>query len=138
MTTRGHQSAASDQGVLLLRAGPNRCGQALADAEGLTFLNGGKVARRRRLPNLYGDTGDCQPGPYRPRHAAPPMMTRALRRAGLALTRADRLSRAAPTNTMPTMDALLSAHLRWLEMVGRETTAVPSRRPTLSMIPAPV
>jgi hypothetical protein len=36
------------------------------------------------------------------------------------------------------MDALLGAHLRWLEMVGRETTAVPSRRPALSLIPAPV
>jgi hypothetical protein len=39
---------------------------------------------------------------------------------------------------VPTMDALLSAHVRWLEMVSRETTAVPSRRPTLSLIPAPV
>ena len=66
------------------------------------------------------------------------MMTRVLRRAGLALTRADRVNRAAPTNTAPTMDALLSAHVRWLEMVSRETTAVPSRRPTLSLIPAPV
>ena len=66
------------------------------------------------------------------------MMTRVLRRAGLALTRADRVSRSAPSDAVPTMDALLSAHVRWLEMVSRETTAVPSRRPTLSLIPAPV
>jgi hypothetical protein len=39
---------------------------------------------------------------------------------------------------VPTMDALLSAHVRWLEMVSRETTAVAGRRPTLSLIPAPV
>ena len=90
------------------------------------------------MPNLYGDAGDCQPGPYRPRHAAPPMMTRVLRRAGVALSRADRVDRRASSSAVPTMDALLSAHVRWLEMVSRETTAVPGRRPTLSLIPAPV
>jgi hypothetical protein len=66
------------------------------------------------------------------------MMTRVLRRAGLALTRADHVERRAPSNAVPTMDALLSAHVRWLEMVSRETAAVSSRRPTLSLIPAPV
>lgn len=66
------------------------------------------------------------------------MMTRFLRRAGSALTRADRVDRQARSNAVPTMDALLSAHVRWLEMVSRESTAVPSRRPTLSLIPAPV
>ena len=66
------------------------------------------------------------------------MMARVLRRAGLALTRADRVGVHVPSNPVPTMDALLSAHVRWLEMVSRETTAVPSRRPTLSLIPAPV
>jgi hypothetical protein len=66
------------------------------------------------------------------------MMTRFLRRAGLGLTKANRVDRRASSNAVPTMDALLSAHVRWLEMVGRESTAVPTRRPTLSLIPAPV
>ena len=66
------------------------------------------------------------------------MMTRVLRRAGLVLTKADRVNRPTASGAVPTMDALLGAHIRWLEMVGRETTTVPSRRPTLSLIPAPV
>jgi hypothetical protein len=66
------------------------------------------------------------------------MMMRALRRVGWALTRADRANAPTYGTSMPARDTLLSAHLRWLEMVSRETADVPSRRPMLSMIPAPV
>ena len=89
------------------------------------------------MPNLYGETGDCPPWPYRPRHAAPPLMTRALRRAGLAMARADPVNAAMPGSSTPAMDAVLGIQLRWLEIVGREPTAIPSRKPRLSLIPAP-
>lgn len=36
---------------------------------------------------------------------------------------------------MPGRDAVLGMHLRWLEIVGRETTAVSAREPRLSLIP---
>jgi hypothetical protein len=90
------------------------------------------------LPNLYGETGDCPPWPYRPRHAAPPMMVRALRRAGLALSRADRGEVALAGSGTPASDAVLGIQLRWLEIVGREPAMLPARRPRLSLIPAPV
>lgn len=96
------------------------------------------MARRRRLPNLYGETGDCPPWPYRPRHAAPPMMVRALRRAGLALARADRVEVSLAGSGTPTSDAVLGLQLRWLEIVGREPATLPGRRPRLSLIPSPV
>jgi len=47
------------------------------------------------------------------------------------------MTMAAPTSSVPAREALLSTHMRWLEMVARETTDVPSRKPGLSMIPAP-
>ncbi len=90
------------------------------------------------MPNLYGETGDCPPRHYRPRHAAPPLMMRALRRAGLALNKADRATGQTRGSTTPAREAVLGMQVRWLEVVGRETTATQGRRPGLSLIPAPV
>jgi hypothetical protein len=67
------------------------------------------------------------------------MMTRALRRAGLALTRADRVNVAPPGSSTAASEVALGMHLRWPEIAGRETTAVQGRQPPrLSLIPAPV
>jgi hypothetical protein len=66
------------------------------------------------------------------------MMMRALRRAGLALTKADRVTGAAPGGSTLARDAVLDMQVRWLEVVGRETTAIQGRKPRLSLIPAPV
>jgi len=90
------------------------------------------------LPNLYGETGDCPAGPYRPRHAAPPLMARILHRAGLALVRADRGTIVTQGGGIQARDAALGMQVRWLEIVGRETNASAGRKPRLSMIPAPV
>ncbi len=66
------------------------------------------------------------------------MMARLLRRAGLALVRADRVNIATQAGGMQARDAALGMQVRWLEIVGRETNATAGRRPRLSMIPAPV
>jgi hypothetical protein len=67
------------------------------------------------------------------------MMTRALRRAGWTLIGgSNRADVPAPPGAIPARDTLLSAHLRWLEMVGRETSAVPIRNRRPAMIAAPV
>jgi hypothetical protein len=65
-------------------------------------------------------------------------MARVLRRAGLALVRADRVNIATQAGGMQARDAALGMQVRWLEIVGRETNATAGRRPRLSMIPAPV
>jgi hypothetical protein len=65
-------------------------------------------------------------------------MARVLRRAGLALVRADRVNIAPQAGGMQARDAALGMQVRWLEIVGRETSATAARRPRLSMIPAPV
>jgi hypothetical protein len=65
-------------------------------------------------------------------------MARVLRRAGLALVRADRVAIATQAGGMQARDAALGMQVRWLEIVGRETNATAGRRPRLSMIPAPV
>jgi hypothetical protein len=92
------------------------------------------------LPNLYGETGECPTWHYRPRHAAPPMMMRLLRRTGWALARAERGYADEPGGSTPARDVILGMQVRWLEVVGRETTAAAVRRPRLSQIstmPAP-
>lgn len=66
------------------------------------------------------------------------MMARLLRRAGLALVRADRVNIATQAGGMQARDAALGMQVRWMEIVGRETNATAGRRPRLSMIPAPV
>jgi hypothetical protein len=91
------------------------------------------------MPNLYGETGECPPWPYRPRHAAPPMMTRLIRKAAWALAGLDRGYAHALGASTPARDAILGMQVRWLEVVGRETTAA-GRRPKLrqiSALPAP-
>jgi hypothetical protein len=65
-------------------------------------------------------------------------MARVLRRAGLALVRADRVNIATQAGGMQAREAALGMQVRWLEIVGRETNATAGRRPRLSMIPAPV
>jgi hypothetical protein len=139
-TTRGHQSFCRfRQGFVPPRAEPNRCGQLGRRETRLGLLSGGAVARRRSLPNLYGETGECPSGPYRPRHAAPPMTMRILRRAGLAMARNDRAAVAVTArSSVQARDAVLGMQVRWLEIVGQETGPIPGRRPRLSMIPAPV
>ncbi|HEY2313144.1 MAG TPA: hypothetical protein VGH96_05995 [Streptosporangiaceae bacterium] len=52
--------------------------------------------------------------------------------------RTDRGALIAPGSSMPGRDAVLGMHLRWLEIVGRETTAVSAREPRLSLIPVPL
>ena len=66
------------------------------------------------------------------------MMVRVMRRAGLALARADRAEVALAGSGTPASDAILGIQLRWLEIVGREPAMLPARRPRLSLIPAPV
>ncbi len=65
-------------------------------------------------------------------------MARVLRRAGLALVRADRVNVATQAGGLQARDAALGMQVRWLEIVGRETNATAGRRPRLSVIPAPV
>jgi hypothetical protein len=87
---------------------------------------------------LYGTTGDCSPWPYRPRHAAPPMMVRALRRVGLALAKTHRVEVAMASSSPPARDSVLDMQVQWLEIVSREPAVYASRRPQLSLIPVPV
>jgi len=54
------------------------------------------------------------------------------------MARADPVNLATPGSSTPAMDAVLGIQLRWLEIVGREPTAIPGRKPRLSLIPAPV
>ena len=77
---------------------------------------------------------------YRPRHAAPPMMMRLMRRASWVLARAERGYADEPSASTPGRDVILGMQVRWLEVVARETTGAAGRRPRLSQIspiPAP-
>ena len=68
------------------------------------------------------------------------MMTRALRRAGLALAlrKVDRANVPVPGNSTPAREALLAMHMRWLEIVGREAAISGPKPPRMGLIPAPV
>ncbi len=59
-----------------------------------------------------------------------------IRKASWALARADRGYADASGTTAPARDAILGMQVRWLEVVGQETTAVAGRKPRLSRIPA--
>ncbi len=65
-------------------------------------------------------------------------MMRALRRAGLAFTRADRQDDARSGGSAAARDAVIGMQVRWLEIVGREAAIEGRRPPRLSLIPAPV
>ncbi len=68
------------------------------------------------------------------------MMMRLIRRASWALGRAERRYADAPGGNTPARDVILGMQVRWLEVVGRETTDAPGRRPKMrqiSAIPAP-
>ena len=51
------------------------------------------------------------------------MMMRLIRRASWALGRAERGYADAPGGDTPARDVILGMQVRWLEVVGRETTA---------------
>jgi hypothetical protein len=69
------------------------------------------------------------------------MMMRLIRRTTWALARSNRGYANGPGTSTPARDVILGMQVRWLEVVGRETTAVTGRNPRLSRIapvPAPV